>query len=85
MINTDKINEDIAHLSNVLAKFDNNNDSINIQDRERLMLFIRAYLVILQCKERRDEGIIKGSWFYLDDGTKKSINSNGFEILKYLD
>lgn len=36
-------------------------------------------------KEYREEGIIKGSWFYLDDGTKKSINSNGFEILKYLD
>ena len=54
MINTDKINEDIAHLSNVLAKFDNNNpDNINNQDRERLMMFIRAYLAILQCKERR--------------------------------
>ena len=54
MINTDEINEDLAHLSNVLAKFDSiNPDSINNQDRERLMLFIRAYLVILQYKERK--------------------------------
>lgn len=54
MINTDEINEDLAHLSNVLVKFDgNNSDNINNQDRERLMLFIRAYLAILQCKEHR--------------------------------
>lgn len=28
-----------------------------------------------------EEGIIKGNWFYRKDGTKKSINANGFVIL----
>ena len=55
MIDTDEINADLAHLSKVLAKFDgNNSDSINNQDRERLLMFIRAYLVILQYKECRN-------------------------------
>ena len=46
MIDTDEINADIAHLSKVLAKFDNH-------DKERLLMFIKAYLVILQYKECR--------------------------------
>jgi len=28
------------------------------------------------------EGIIKGNWFYLPDGTKKSVNAKGFKILR---
>lgn len=35
-------------------------------------------------KEYESIGLIKGRWFYLDDGTKKSIYANGFEILEYL-
>ena len=27
-------------------------------------------------------GIIKGNWFFLENGKKKSINANGFEILE---
>lgn len=32
----------------------------------------------------QSEGTIKGNWFYLPNGTKKSINANGFKILKKL-
>ncbi len=28
------------------------------------------------------EGVIKGNWFYLPNGKKKSINANGFEIIE---
>ena len=28
-----------------------------------------------------EEGVIKGNWFYRNDGTKKSINANGFKII----
>ena len=34
--------------------------------------------------EREATGTIKGNWFYLDNGTKKSINANGFAIVEYL-
>ena len=27
-------------------------------------------------------GVIKGNWFYLDDGTKKSITANGFYVIE---
>lgn len=32
--------------------------------------------------ETEEKGIIKGNWFYSDSGVKKSINANGFMILK---
>lgn len=35
--------------------------------------------------EHIDVGIIKGNWFYLPDGTKKSINANGFCILEKIE
>ena len=31
-----------------------------------------------------DEGIIKGNWFYLPNGKKKSIKATGFEIIQKL-
>lgn len=31
-----------------------------------------------------DKGTIRGSWFYADNGDKKSINGNGFRILTIL-
>jgi hypothetical protein len=31
--------------------------------------------------EHVEEGTVKGNWFYLEDGSKKSINSNGFKFL----
>lgn len=34
--------------------------------------------------EEESEGEIKGNWFYLPDGRKKSITSNGFSIVKKL-
>ena len=34
--------------------------------------------------EHTDEGIIRGNWFFLPDGTKKSVNANGFYIIKRL-
>lgn len=34
--------------------------------------------------ECTDTGVIKGNWFYLQDGSKKSINANGFHIVNYL-
>lgn len=30
-------------------------------------------------------GMIKGNWFYLPTGSKKSINANGFRIIRYID
>lgn len=37
-----------------------------------------------KAKEYIENGIIKGNWFYLSDGSKKSINANGFQIIKKL-
>ena len=34
--------------------------------------------------EHTAEGIIRGNWFFLPDGTKKSINANGFYVVKRL-
>lgn len=34
--------------------------------------------------EMESTWIIRGNWFYLENGTKKSINANGFEIVKKL-
>ena len=35
--------------------------------------------------ERREaEGVIRGNWFYLSNGSRKSINAKGFEILEVL-
>jgi len=38
-----------------------------------------------KAKEVREIGIIKGDWFYRVDGTKKSINANGFKILQKIE
>ena len=35
-------------------------------------------------KEIIEDGIIKGNWFYRENGHKKSINSRGFSILEIL-
>lgn len=35
--------------------------------------------------EYEEEGIIKGNWFYRSNGTKKSINANGFEKIRRID
>ena len=31
--------------------------------------------------KHRSEGVIRGNWFYLPDGSKKSIDAKGFKIL----
>lgn len=35
--------------------------------------------------EIREIGIIKGNWFYRKDGSKKSVNANGFRYIKKID
>ena len=37
-----------------------------------------------KAKETIEDGIIKGNWFYRENGHKKSINSRGFSILEKL-
>lgn len=36
-------------------------------------------------KVKRSKGTIKGNWFYLENGKKKSIYANGFRVVKKLD
>lgn len=33
-------------------------------------------------KEVQSEGILKGNWFYLPNGSKKSINARGFRLIR---
>jgi len=37
-----------------------------------------------RAEEVRSEGTLKGDWFYLDDGTRKSINARGFRLIRRL-
>lgn len=32
----------------------------------------------------KSEGVVKGNWFYLSDGTKKKIDANGFRLISRL-
>lgn len=36
-------------------------------------------------KAYREEGIVKGSWFYRKNGTKKKTTANGFKFIRKLD
>lgn len=50
---------------------------------ERTAVFLEWYGTRSHPKaeERQAKGIVKGNWFYLSDGTKKSINARGFRFL----